>query len=152
MVVEQGIHGELVEISPVSVYQGRTRTQNVRVQLDDGTEIVVSDPKKKCSEELVGTDVQMDVYVNAFSDVESSGEAREGISPLPTRKGPYANVCGEIDNIVHGGSEPSVHLRFDNSSIEIDVTEHQMTHFEGFDEGDTICLKNGKLYLDAISV
>lgn len=152
MVVEQGIQGEVVEISPVSVYQGQTRTQNVRVRLNDGTEIVVSDPKKKCSEELIGSEIQINVYINAFSDVENSEEDTEGISPLPTQKGPYANVCGEIDSIAHCESESSVRLIFDNSSIEIGVTEHQITHFEGFDEGDTVCLKNGKLYLDAISV
>lgn len=42
------LKGKIAGITPVSVYENKVYTQNITVELEDGTKIEVYDPLKRC--------------------------------------------------------------------------------------------------------
>lgn len=144
--------GIILEINPVSVYEDRIRTQNVRIRSTDGTVMTVFDPKKKCSKREIGSDAHLQVFVNSFAAVEDAADDECGIVPAPKEQGPYADIYGRLTNIYSGSSKQRTAIDFNGNEIELDLSEYQAKQFEGFSTGDRVHLKNAKLYLDNIKL
>lgn len=139
---------KVLEITPVSVYQDRARTQSVRVRLSDGTELTVSDPKKKCPETFVGSDVHLEVYVNSFGSIEAAATDECSLTPATKEKGLYADTCGQIDSLPCRDSGSIAILDVDGDELKIDLSKYQAKQFEDFSVGDMVRIENAKLYLD----
>ncbi|WP_440772487.1 hypothetical protein [Natronorubrum sp. DTA28] len=77
----------LVDIQPVSTYQGKVYTQDIFLKVASGTELRVSDANMYCDDSLI--DRKVDVKLKA-SDVEKVNE----INYEEYRLTPHGKTCG----------------------------------------------------------
>lgn len=144
------MRAKVLEIIPVSVYQKKVFTQDIRVRLDDGTELSLFDPQKECSEEFVNTVVDIGIYINSFQSVKYKDNRQHGIFPAPKKQGPYADICGEYKGISERNSGYWGLVNNIGGKIWIDLGEYQARQLEEFNTGDPVCFEKANMYLKNI--
>ncbi|KCZ70837.1 hypothetical protein ANME2D_02862 [Candidatus Methanoperedens nitroreducens] len=139
------LKGKIAGITPVSVYENKVYTQNITVELEDGTKIEVYDPLKRCKKDMEGKIKNIRIRASTVQPIIKN-EKRE-MKIIPFNKASHADIYGYIEKILPNKPENLVILKFGLGEIVLFADDKQI---ESLSEKDYV-VTSANLYLDEIN-
>lgn len=153
-----GLKACIINIIPVSVYLGKTYTQDVIIKLDTSQKLVLDDAKKLCKEEYLGKTTQLIILIYVFNSIKKI--ETEALKIIPTLinhnyQGPYADIYGYIEDIILTANEkkeedfPHAVLNVGTGKLILFLDNE---YIKLVNKGDYIKIKGARLDLKAIEL
>lgn len=136
---------KIAGITPVSVYQNKVYTQDIVVELEDGTKIEVYDPLKRCKKDMEGKITNILIRASTVQPIIKNEKNEMKI--IPFKQASHADIYGYIEKILPKKPENLVILKFGLGEIVLFADDKQI---ESFSEKDYVII-SANLYLDEIN-
>lgn len=142
--------GKVTKIISGSTYGGRIYTQEVVIELLDGSELRVSDANRKCSEEMIGEPRQFGLQGISIQEIRKNEEDEFTLIPVDVNLSSGISILkGRLEAFCYeGGDNSALLVSFGSGEIELELGVEQGHLLNGVSVGDFITAENiSEVYL-----
>lgn len=135
------IEFNVIDIKPLSVYDGNVYTQRIVGELNDGSRIFIEDPG--CDIDDSTGDPKISAYVTGqtINEIISNSDQK---SSIISTEGGNVDISGQIVALDFEESHP-IKIKVNDSIVKLDADG-----IDGFEVGDWVTVPGVTLYLESI--
>jgi hypothetical protein len=100
------ITGRILRIIPVSVYSGKVYTQDVIVELENGTQFAIFDPTKIMKESYLGEKKNLLISISIARSFKKTDNKKIKFLPVSTNPENYQGTIADISGLVNDIIKP----------------------------------------------
>ena len=151
------LHGRIIDVIPVSVYQDKIFEQDLIFEQENGVKIVLSDVHMLCKSESIGQIKKILIINSLRSSIETCEGNKNGIFPYKVDQGPEADIFGSLEKIIEPSEEKYKSFRryailnFGTGYLWVILHKDHKEDFTHFHEGDCVSVKAARLDLLNVS-